>query len=757
MCSNISNIQLKDAKLLWKSTVGIERESLRVNYEAKLSAYPHSLDWGSRQHQPYIQTDFAESQLELITPPQLKAEELLAWLQASHQIVATTNEDHEDLLWPFSSPAFIPQDASDIKIAQLENKDEYNYRAHLADLYGKHVQLLSGIHYNFQINSDLIQSLFEGQDQVDDLVVFANKIYMHLGRNYLRYRWFLTYLFGATPYIADNYNTNLYGKPHKERMRSIRQSRYGYQNKEDVVMDYESLDNFVTSLEKHVNEGHLSLEKELYRDVRFRGSNSARQLLEHGIGYIELRNIDLNPYLPYGIDEDTINFIRLFLISLLYIEDSKTNQAVNLGNEMNYEISEADPLDDTPYFEEGLQIIEGMRQLSAEINVEGLSGLVDKAEAMLKDPSLTLAGKIVTDCPHKEAFLEFGLELAKKHQAVYLDNAFSLHGFQHLQLSTQDLLKEAIKAGIKVDIIDASDNILNLQYQDKQEYVRNANMTRLDSMISYFLMENKIATKVLLENGGLRVPQGNSYHTIEDALRDFDSLAFNAMVVKPKSTNYGLGISIFKQAPSLEDYKQAIELAFEEDKTVLVEEYIEGTELRFYVQAHKTAAIVERQAAHVIGDGQSSISELIDQINQDPLRGENHLTPLTKIAKTSIEALQLKNQGLSFESVPKADEKVYLRENSNVSTGGLSIDRTDQVHPSYKAIAEKAAQILDANFCGVDIIISDYQLPADSNNYGIIEANFNPSILIHRFPGQGKARLLGKAVLEQLFPEAFQE
>lgn len=742
---------------LWLSTVGIERESLRVDHDGNISNNPHASEWGTRSHQPYIQTDFAESQLELITPPSHSIDELIDWLSAFHQIVATTNEEHGEYLWPFSTPAIIPDHVADIKIAQLENKDEYNYRAYLAEVYGKHVQLISGIHYNFQINPRTEREAFMKQNDYSSSFEFNNDLYMKLARNYFRYRWLITYALGATPYVAPNYSTNLYGKPHASRMRSIRQSHYGYQNKEDVVMNYDSLPDFVTSIEEAVESGKLLLEKELYRDVRLRGGKTSRELLTKGISYLEFRNIDLNPFVPYGINEEAIALIRLFLISLLFIPDVSYDTEIVKGTQMNYATSEADALAGPLYMDEAKWLISVMRKVASHLDDSiGASKLVDRLEESLTDPSKTLAGQIVEQAKDYDQFLQLGLQLAKRHQDTYLDKGYLLHGFSDLELSTQDVLKEAIKAGIKVRIIDPTENIIELSYKEQVEQVKSANMTRLDTLISYFLMENKVATKTLLQDGGLKVPSGTSFNSIEEGEEYYRLLPNKAVVVKPKNTNYGLGITIFKKKPSKEDYMDALSFALNEDKTVLVEEYIEGTELRFYVQDHKTLAIVERQAAHVIGDGTSTISELVDKVNADPLRGRDHKTPLTIIEKGKIEQLQLKNQGYTFDSVIAEGEKVFLRENSNVSTGGLSIDRTDDTHPSYKKIAEEAARLLDANFCGVDIIIGDYTQDAKTSSYGIIEANFNPMITLHRYPSIGKERLLGKAVLEQLFPTTFE-
>lgn len=752
-----SYFTLQQVPLLWNSTIGIEREALRINHQGQLSHQKHPIEWGTRNHQPYIQTDFAESQIEIITPPEYQEEKIMDWLKAAHQIVATTNQSRQEWLWPFSTPGLIPDKTEDIKIAQLTNQKEYNYRTYLADLYGKHVQLISGIHYNFQLNPNAIAESFNNQNEIGQLTDYNNRAYMHLARNYFRYRWFLTYFIGASPFVAPNYSTNFYGKPHKERMRSIRQSHYGYQNKSSVVMDYSNLESFVESIEAAVNRGDLSLEKELYRDVRFRGGSRARDLLSKGITYLEFRNVDINPYQAYGIGKDSIRFIHVFLIALLFMEDKYSDSQVVKGNEMNYHIAESDPLDPCPYMEEALDILAIMKEVCRHLD-PGDKECVDfnKLEAALSHPELTLAGQIVQDAPDFESYLQLGLKLAQNHHAQFLQKPYQLHGFEDYELSTQDVMKEAIKIGIKIKEIDPSDNLIALQYQDHIEYVRNANMTSQDSLISYFLMENKVATKHILKDYGITVPKGRHFDQIDSAKAAYASLPDRALVIKPKNTNYGIGISIFSHKPDLEAYIEALEIAFKEDETVLIEDYIEGTELRFYVQNGQTKAIVERQPAQVIGDGQSCVSQLIDQVNADPLRGHAHMAPLTYLEKGHIEQIQLQQQGLNFESIPDKGQVVHLRENSNVSTGGISIDRSHEVDQSYKKIAAQVARALQANFCGVDIIIKDYKVPACKDNYSVLEANFNPNISIHRFPGRGQSHLLGRAVLEQLFPQAYE-
>ena len=188
--------------------------------------------------------------------------------------------------------------------------------------------------------------------------------------------------------------------------------------------------------------------------------------------------------------------------------------------------------------------------------------------------------------------------------------------------------------------------------------------------------------------------------------------------------------------------------AFKNDNTVLIEEFIKGKEYRFLVIDDEVVGILHRVPANVIGDGEKTISELVEIKNQDPLRGKGYVTPLEKIRLEENAELFLKQQGKNFDYIPKKDEIVYLRENSNISTGGDSIDFTDIIPNRFKEIAIKSAKAIGAKICGVDMVIEDYT--DERSNYGIIELNFNPAIHIHSYPYEGKERNVAKDILNLL-------
>jgi glutamate--cysteine ligase len=221
-------------------------------------------------------------------------------------------------------------------------------------------------------------------------------------------------------------------------------------------------------------------------------------------------------------------------------------------------------------------------------------------------------------------------------------------------------------------------------------------------------------------------------------------------VIKPKSTNFGKGITILKENNDYAVYIRAIDIAFSEDSSVLIEEFIEGKEFRIFVLDNQVAGILHRVPANVSGDGIRTVRELVDQKNEDPLRGKGYRTPLEKISLGEAEAMFLKTSHKNFDYIPSEGEVVFLRENSNISTGGDSIDYTDEIPESYKRIAVKAARALNVRITGLDMIIPDYTREATEDNYAIIEMNFNPAIHIHCHPYQGVNRKLDEKIMDML-------
>ncbi|RCT63069.1 bifunctional glutamate--cysteine ligase GshA/glutathione synthetase GshB [Enterococcus faecium] len=719
-----------------------------------LAKTDHPAIFGDRSYHPYIQTDFSETQTEMITPVTDSIPELFQYLAAVYDVTARSIPK-EEMIWPLSMPPALPEKDEAIIIAKLKNFEDVLYRRYLAKEYGKRKQMVSGIHFNFEFGDELLRTLFSHQEEFQDFSEFKTELYLKTARNFMRYRWMITYLFGASPMSEKNYFLD---ESHpQEPVRSIRNSALGYTNHPNVKVSYASMKQYLADIERMIEEGKLSEEKEFYTPLRFRGGKKVADLATTGVRYIELRNIDLNPYARLGINPEQVRFLQLFLMYMLWTEEKEDcDQWVAEGTTRNNKVALEQPSDQTEFHQEGREILEGMKQMLVELDWLDSLYLVEEALTQMDHPEQTLAAKL-----YQEAQLssqqEVAVALGHQYYKESHERPYQLAGFREMELSTQIFMFDAIQKGVQVKVLDESDQFLRLQFQDHVEYVKNANMTSKDSYIVPLIMENKTVTKKVLKEAGFRVPGGAEFSSMEEAVKAYPRFAEQAFVIKPKSTNYGLGITIFKEGASLEDYQAGLAIAFREDSSVLVEEFMPGTEYRFFVIDGEVQAIMLRVPANVIGDGIRTVKELVEEKNSDPLRGTNHRAPLELIQLGELEQLMLKEQGLTIESVPQANQIVYLRENSNISTGGDSIDMTDEFSEAYKKIAVSAVEALGAKISGIDLIIPDKEIDptTDKKAYGIIEANFNPAMHMHVYPFAGKGRRLTMNVLKLLYPEVF--
>lgn len=733
---------------------GIEREGQRVTHDGKLARTDHPAIFGDRTYHPYIQTDFSETQVEMITPVTDSIDELFQYLDAIYDVTSRSMSD-EEMIWPLSMPPALPQKDEEIMIAKLATFEDVLYRRYLAKEYGKRKQMVSGIHFNFEFGEELIRSLFVQQTEIQEFAAFKTEVYLKVARNFLRYRWLITYLYGASPLSEANYFVDEL-HPH-EPVRSIRNSEYGYTNHSNVKVSYASMEQYLADIEQMIEEGKLSEEKEFYAPVRFRGGKRVADVAKMGVRYIELRNIDLNPYHHLGISKEQVQFLQLFLVFMLWApEGSSVDEWVEEGTLYNNRVALEGPLDQTAMYEEGLMLFTQMKEMVQALQHEELLPTIDKLAERLNNPSQTIAAQLYTEA-QSDSQKAVAVALGRKYDAESHERPYQLAGFREMELSTQIFLFDAIQKGIQVKVIDEADQFLRLQFENHVEYVKNANMTSKDSYIVPLIMENKTVTKKILAETGFRVPSGAEFTSMAEAKRAYSRFAKEAFVIKPKSTNYGLGITIFKEGASEEDYHKGLEIAFREDTSVLVEEFLPGTEYRFFVIDRQVQAILLRIPANVIGNGEQTVAELVAQKNQDPLRGTNHRAPLELIQLGDLEQLMLKEQGLTIDSIPAKDQIVYLRENSNISTGGDSIDVTAEFSDAYKEIAVAAVTALGAKVSGIDLIIPDKEIDpsTDEKAYGIIEANFNPAMHMHVYPFSGTGRRLTLAVLKLLYPEVW--
>ncbi len=758
--------ELFNWKELLKVNIGIEREGLRVNENGTLSKENHPSVFGDKLKNPYITTDFSESQVELITPTFKSSEDTYNFLNNLYDI--SVLEIKDEYLWPQSMPCIIPEDESIIKIASfndsIEGIESRVYRENLVKKYGRKKQLISGIHYNFSFDEDIIKKLFKNSNTNEDYKTFKDNLYLKVTRNYLRYSWLIIYLLGSSSLVHESYieKDNDLEKISKDSFSNVgavsyRNGEGGYKNNIELFPDYYSVKGYVDSINKWVDKKYIQSHKELYSSVRLKAKDKKdllNSLLKDGIYYLEYRNIDINPFDKCGISLKDLTFLQLFNLFLLIKEESdyKLWQEEALFNQRviskygNNDINLKLDGEEISKEKWALEILKEIEIINNELKL-GKDEIISYEVSKVKDYKLTYSYKIIEKVK-EEGYVNAHINLAKKYKEEAFKNRFKLLGYEDMELSTQILMKESIKRGIRVEVIDKSENFISLKKDNKIEYVKQATKTSKDNYVSVLMMENKVVTKKILKDAGIKVPEGKEFHSIEEAKYNIEEFIKKPIVVKPKSTNFGLGISIFPKGGQKEDITKALAIAFSHDNTVLIEEFIEGKEYRFLVIGDKVAGILHRVPANVLGNGINTIEELVKEKNKSSLRGKGYKTPLEKINLDENAKLFLKQSNKDINYIPKKEELVYLRENSNISTGGDSIDYTDDIKERFKTIAVNCSKAIGANICGVDMMIKDYK--DENSEYGIIELNFNPAIHIHSFPYIGKERNIAKEVLKLL-------
>lgn len=337
--------------LLGQGLRGIERETLRVDAKGKLATTPHPRTLGSALTHPQITTDYAEALLEFITPAEQDIELALNKLDAIHRFAYTQLND--ELLWSESMPCDLPPE-EDIEIGWYGNSHiamlKHVYRRGLALRYGKAMQCIAGIHYNYSLSENLWRLLQADENFSGSAMNFQSESYIALIRNFRRYSWLLMYLFGASPAVSTNF---LRDREHQlEKLSddtmylpyatSLRMSDLGYQNNAQAGLTphENSLDCYVKTLSKAVNQPFpryaelgtkrdgewiqlstnvLQIENEYYSTIRPKrvihtGERPIQALCSRGVQYIEVRCLDVDPFEPIGISIETSRFLDAFLL-----------------------------------------------------------------------------------------------------------------------------------------------------------------------------------------------------------------------------------------------------------------------------------------------------------------------------------------------------------------------------------------------------------------------------------------------------------
>ncbi len=468
--SNLSGIPPES---LQGGKLGLEKEGLRVTRDGRISQRRHPLALGSALTHPSITTDFSEAQLELITPPGASAREALANLADTESFVHRNLDD--ELIWPASMPCRIDHD-SEIPIAcygrSSDGLTKHVYRRGLAHRYGRMMQTIAGIHFNFSFSEALWPLLQERLGQDGTLSDFSSDRYMSTLRNLQRYDWLLLYLFGASPAVHSSFpgagekllklDRETAYAPYAT---SLRMSDMGYTNRlpagHAVFIDHSSLDAYTASLGRAVETPHppyetigvwfgeqrrqlnshlLQIENEYYTDVRPKqvlhpGETPLSALRHRGIRYLELRALDINPFTPSGVTLEQLHFLELFLHFCLFSDSPAEDRRQAQSNRANLNRTayqgrhphlKLDRDGDRVGLRSwGLELFDAMQPMAELMDANGGDRYVQSLEqlrACLERPELTPSASMLSTLSDKQtSFVDFTLQQAMDHHRHFFE------------------------------------------------------------------------------------------------------------------------------------------------------------------------------------------------------------------------------------------------------------------------------------------------------------------------------------------------
>ena len=321
---------------------------------------------------------------------------------------------------------------------------------------------------------------------------------------------------------------------------------------------------------------------------------------------------------------------------------------------------------------------------------------------------------------------------------------------ERLGPSTGSIVEEAVSRGIPWIRLNKY-SLVQLGYGANQKRIQ-ATVTSETSSIGVEIACDKEDTKYLLEQAEVEVPRGDIIRK-ERSLEEACNYVGFPLVIKPVDGNHGRGITV--DINSLEEALVAFAHAKESSRSgaIIVEKFVVGDDYRLLVINNQLVAAAIRTPAHVVGNGKSTIQELIDEVNSDPRRGYGHEKVLTQITTNELTKTLIKDAGYALDSVLPQDERLILKDTANLSTGGTAEDVTDIVHPANVSMAERISKIIDLDICGIDIMTSDITKPLSDTGGAVLEVNAGPGFRMHLAPTTGLPRNVAAPVIDKLFPK----
>ncbi|WP_367333360.1 glutamate--cysteine ligase [Limosilactobacillus sp.] len=423
-------------------TVGLEIEMQRIDEAGNLSQEPYPAGIGDEQTNPWITNDFLETMSETVTPSAKHSLDAMHYLYRLNNCLRSALAPGE-MLWPLSMPPRLPEDKSKLVLAKMGPKKEA-YLKEWAKRHGYSQGTPCGAHLSLSIDQHVIDLVLQKfPDYFSDERAVRNHLYTVVAQGFVRYRWLLTYLFGASPVAEAGYfdKDDFLAHP----LRSIRQSKYGFGTK--FKGDYTNLTAYINRIEEGVKQGILTSNYEFHGPVRFKGNRNLKDLPKKGIEYLELRMLDLDPSSSVGIRTGTVRFIRLlasYFIMHPAMKESEVTPLLDKANQMNQITAAEEPTAPSRYQATALAIIRHLEHYANQIQLgpeysEILEDFEDRVVNPMTTPSVRLLNYV-----QDGSLEEYALRRARRYQRAALETLHPFRGFEDGRIYTADELRKEL-------------------------------------------------------------------------------------------------------------------------------------------------------------------------------------------------------------------------------------------------------------------------------------------------------------------------
>ena len=415
------------ANLLVNFLIGLEVERQRIDSDGHISSFPYPQNIGDQQTNPWITNDFMETMTEVVTPVAATPEDSLLYLEKISNVLRRNLHDNE-YLWPLSMPPELPLDRSQVDVAHV-NEEKRNYFFTWLKSHELQEATPCGIHVNLGLNPQLTKEL---------TVAEKNQLYIILAQGFLRYRFMLTYFFGASSLAEQNYFLNDQGP--QKLVRSIRQSTYGFGTKYDG--DFSDIEHYQQHILAGIRDKKLLAEHDFHSPVRLRKSGSIKDLSATSPAYLELRMLDLNPWASIGISSDAVNLLRL--MAAYFLASPSAAYDLQEFNQMNEQVALESPDEHCRYQDAILAFLKELKQFAATIQAsQSVYDMLDRFETITYQPSLTTNARLANEIQNN-SLTAFAIKQARLFQqrSALAKNVYE--GFRHGKVPSAEELAQAL-------------------------------------------------------------------------------------------------------------------------------------------------------------------------------------------------------------------------------------------------------------------------------------------------------------------------